>query len=556
MTTKLAFVTYETPFAPSGGIAAVMGRLPASVKSASQLEVVVLTPFHHKISKTSALATVDAGDTVVTYGGNQLKVNLKRYDADGISWYFLQPEHPKVFSGFPHPYLVGKTREEIASVLLRDSLVFGTSVISALKKLDTSANWILFLQDWEAATSALALSGQEQEWRLFATLHNSYDSPVTDAELAAHGISARGCPGKTVLSRAIPLLEDTVFTVSDQFAQDFTEDEFQSRVMADHLQGLLRPRLLGVNNGPFVDLAVDRNALASAILGDYRRLAEWKADNRNKAISALKQLSPSPEKPLWGDLKKFKHEETACWFVMAGRDDTRQKGYDVAAAGVRRFLSRGGDARFFFFPIPGDEGLDGLSFLSTLAKDFPAHVLVFPFIWREGFFATLQGASFGLMPSFYEPFGMANEFYLNGTVGIGRMTGGIIQQIVPLRSVSCFSHAAEMRASRWHSSSAHPTGLLFRERDDPGSSISDWRLINAANYVVGTGSPNRVEDRNQCSLFRSMAEELSISLDDAINLFANDVELYYSMLTEGIGYIQRSFSWRRTAHEYLRTVSG
>lgn len=61
MPTKLAFVTYETPFAPSGGIAAVMGHLPAFVKKASQFEAIVLTPYHHKIDKTTALPTKDAG---------------------------------------------------------------------------------------------------------------------------------------------------------------------------------------------------------------------------------------------------------------------------------------------------------------------------------------------------------------------------------------------------------------------------------------------------------------------------------------------------------------
>lgn len=480
-------------------------------------------------------------------------MNIKRHDTE-VSWYFLQPEENRYFAGYPHPYLVGKTPEEIARNLLRDSLVFGTGVVAALNELDGDANWVLFLQDWEAATVALAASHLHPSWRLFATLHNSYDSPVTDGDLIGSAIPAHCCPGVTVLNRAIPLLENTIFTVSDQFADDFTQDDFQSKVMADHLQDLLRPRLLGVNNGPFVDLAVDPDTLANAKRGDFDSFAKWKDTNRTKAISALNELTPSPEKPIWGELETFDQDKSACWFVMAGRDDTRQKGYDVAAAGIRRFLNSGGNARFFFFPIPGDEGLEGLSFLHKLAREFPRQVLVFPFIWREGFFATLQGASFGLMPSLYEPFGMANEFYLNGTVGIGRATGGIIQQIVPMQGLACFSHAVQIRTSRWHSSSARPTGLLFRERDNPDSSVADWRTINAANYKVGGASPDRVEQRNQFRLFRSMTEELSISLKDAVNLFVKNKELYYSMLTEGIDHIRRSFSWERTTHEYLRTI--
>ena len=233
------------------------------------------------------------------------------------------------------------------------------------------------------------------------------------------------------------MCKETIFTVSDQFAEDLCDDEFQSKIMAPHLNEMLRPRLLGVNNGPFADLAVDTDVLHKAAAGDYGPIAKWKTENRKKALSALKDFQPSPERPIWGDLAKFEPDPSLCWFVMAGRDDPRQKGYDIAAAATETFLKGNGQACFFFFPIPGDEGLAGLSFLENLAHEFPENILAFPFRWSDGFIATLRGASFGLMPSLYEPFGMANEFYLNGTLGIGRATGGIIQQIVPLHGVSC-----------------------------------------------------------------------------------------------------------------------
>ena len=41
---NIAFVSYETPFAPCGGIAAVMGRLPARVQAVSHVDSVVITP--------------------------------------------------------------------------------------------------------------------------------------------------------------------------------------------------------------------------------------------------------------------------------------------------------------------------------------------------------------------------------------------------------------------------------------------------------------------------------------------------------------------------------
>ena len=74
METKLAFITYETPFAPAGGVAAVMGRLPIYVKKASNLETVVLTPYHHRIARTASLATAEKGTAQVMYNHEPLSI--------------------------------------------------------------------------------------------------------------------------------------------------------------------------------------------------------------------------------------------------------------------------------------------------------------------------------------------------------------------------------------------------------------------------------------------------------------------------------------------------
>jgi glycogen synthase len=247
---------------------------------------------------------------------------------------------------------------------------------------------------------------------------------------------------------------------------------------------------------------------------------------------------------------------------MAGRDDPRQKGYDVFARAAEMFLEEEGRAeqdraRFLFFPIPGDEGLAGLGFLRMLAERFPESVLAFPFVFREGFTGALRGATYGVMPSLYEPFGMANEFYLNGTVGIGRATGGIIQQIVPLRTTPSFSSQVDQRAARWHDASASATGFLFREKDGLPSEIYDWRAINAANYERDGGTLDkpafdRVRERAQYPLFQSMAEELKHTLEDAAVVAREQPALYYRLLTAGISHIGKDFSWNRAALDYVR----
>jgi len=331
---------------------------------------------------------------------------------------------------------------------------------------------------------------------------------------------------------------------------DLTEDVLQAQVLADHLRPLFQYGLIGIDNGPFESLQVDPEAITLSMKGEVDALRTWKVDRRKAALRALERLVPSEEQPVWGDLGRLQREISACWFVIGGRDDPRQKGYDVAAAAVERYLAEHRNALFFFFPIPGDEGLEGLAFLQQLAERHPEHVLVCPFIWRDGFLATVQGAAFGVMPSFYEPFGGANEFYLNGTPVVGRATGGLVQQIVPLWGAASFSGAAQRRAERWHTVAGRPTGLLFRERDDLGTGVNDWRGINAAPYTPGA----RVQQRYVYPTFSAMVHELYLGLRDAASLYYERPVLYERMIQEGILYIQNALSWERAAQEYLRYI--
>lgn len=544
---NLAFVSYETPFAPCGGIAAVMGRLPAHVKAAARQETIVITPFHHRIEKTSSLERSHEGMVGIYFEGRTIMVNVYRHDDRGIPYYFLLPEETRFFNGVRHPYDVGPGE------LLRDALFFGAAVARVLHVIRPGQRWNLMLQDWESATVALALSDQPGAHRSFLTLHNSYDEAAPSDMLWQAGINGHACPGETILQRALGVTQHPVFTVSDQFASDFTEDVLQYKIMAPQLQNILRPRLIGVDNGPFVDLAIPADVMAAANAGSTKPLRKWKADHRAQFLAALESFEPADDRVVWGSLEQFDSRD-APWFVMAGRDDTRQKGYDVAAKAVTGFLEQGGVARFLFFPNPGDEGQPGLRFLQNVAERFPQSVLVFPFMFREGFVAALRGAAYGLMPSLYEPFGMANEFYLNGTVGIGRATGGILQQIVPLRAAAAFGRSVNYRAGRWHAASVQPTGILFREKDGLVSEATDWAGINAGHYDKHAGGVDRVMERSRYALFNSMAQELQVAIHDGVRVATQQPEIYDRLLLAGIAHVQHSFSWERAAQDYLRYV--
>lgn len=541
---NIAFVSYETSFAPCGGIAAVMGRLPARVQSTSNVETVVITPFHHRVPRMVSLGHSYEGSFGIKTADRTVVFHVHRHD-ERVPYYFLLPEDRQYFAGLRHPYDVP------GGDLVRDALLFGAAIPRALHVIDPGKRWTLLLQDWEAATAVLAMAENPGRSRAFVTLHNSYDCHVSPDQLLAAGINPDACPGGTILQRALPLTELPVFTVSEQFAHDLTEDKLQTHVFAPQLQLTLKPRLIGIDNGPFADVAVDAAPLEAAEAGNYLPLSEWKAHHRQAFLTAVENLKPTADKPVWGDFRSFRQDDSP-WFVMAGRDDPRQKGYDVLAHAAEMFLEQGGEARFLFFPMPGDEGIPGLNFLKKMAEKYPESVLAFPFMFREGFMAALRGATYGVMPSLYEPFGMANEFYLNGTPGIGRATGGIMQQIVPMRGIPSFKTPVQRATARWHSPSTPATGLMYREADDLPTEVDDWRGINAGQYSRTGESPNRVEERQHYALFQSMADELLLTLRDGVEIASQQPAVYFSMLTAGISHITQNFSWNRAALDYVR----
>jgi len=183
----LILVAYETRYARCGGITAVMNHLPGHLQAADGALVGVMTPFHHRIPETCGLPVRPAGQISVPFFGDPVSVAILRHD-DRWPWFFLDasgyrlpenrrssPEDERFFSGRRHPYDVGRHAAEQGAILRRDALFFGAAVARALHKLEPDGGWTLMLQDWQAASVALALAGRDRlpDLRLFLTLHNS-----------------------------------------------------------------------------------------------------------------------------------------------------------------------------------------------------------------------------------------------------------------------------------------------------------------------------------------------------------------------------------------------
>jgi glycogen synthase len=546
----IVFVTFETEFAPCGGLAAVMKIFPKQL--AKTESCCTIGPYFENITSKKQISTqiTNTGiEYALRFGDNSHVVRvLQHADDNAYTTYLLQSDG--CFTAPKDPYI----NPENPDKLLYDSLFFCAAVPKALATLGKSSDLVLHLQDWESASVAHTAKRERaiESAACLLTLHNPYDRGINGRDAGL--ISAQDLPGETVLTKMIPLVDGSLSTVSRNFADELTNDPLHTRVFADHLQEQFKSKgIVGVDNGlfgkhkfPFSD-----DAHHKAKQGDFGLIRKEKWERRI-ALSAtidkyLRDISGNPDAQVWGEGLNLSDPRLPV-FLFLGRDDPRQKGYDVAAEAIRAIPV--GRARYIFTPMPGDEGFDGLNFLKDLAEQRPGEVMVFPFrLDPEPFMALQRGSSYMAMFSLYEPFGGANEAYLAGMPVVARASGGLVQQTIPYESSTLSSYGQQL-IRKYHGQGGKPTGFLFREpslKDD----VIGWQKIVDCAYLHGEQEVDRIEDRRGIPLYDETVKRASQSLEAAIELYSSDQDAYAEMIFNGFKMLD-NFSWDRAIVEYRR----
>lgn len=547
----VGFVTFETELAPLGGLAAVMRVLPQSFTRLPGWSSFILAPFFRTITRCKP-KLYDAIQTTgqefpVVYGDHSHEVEVFQYMGHPEcptflidSPAFFNPPCDCVDPPNPqrpcNPYLYPDKPQQ----LLEDSLFFCAAVPKVLQALELTQDIVLSLQDWETAAVGLTIQKYPalSSVGCVLTLHNSYDQEVTKSEMQR--IFNNPLKGSTILSKVIPFLDAPLCTVSEQFASELVNEPLHSKVYAPHLQdGFTNKTIIGINNGLFGIRDFPENLITQTGDQDLAPLLEEKQRRQTEMIQVLEEYQPDQA---WGELTWDEFHGPV--FLFLGRDDSRQKGYDLAAAAIQHIPP--GQAKYIFTPIPGDEGLEGLSFLRDLSESRLGEVKVFPFRMARGFMELQKGASYMGMCSFYEPFGAATEGYTMGTPIVARATGGLIQQVVPYPSTCC-TPVVQTLAGKFHGDTALPTGFLFREPDLSSKVVeSGWKSILACKYWP---DGNRLEERKGIPLFESMVESASQALRDAIAVYSKDPLQYGQMMSAGFAMLDH-FSWDTAVEKY------
>jgi glycogen synthase len=571
---SIVFVSFESQYAKSGGLGAVMGILPKEVARREE-ECFLLAPYFKSITNLSDLRNKNKIKSFGQVGQFELRLDAStKYlidifeviGADAFTTYllasddgfFTAPKDPYVNPADPSQPMDPDVNPVRPEKLVEDSLLFYAAVPRVLVALGKTDNLILHLQDWEAACVAQAITNEPaiQSVACILTLHNPYDRYLEQAEVSEKSsrlIDYLGLQYSSVLAQTIPLVDGPLSTVSQNFADELLVSPLHHSIFAEHLQDLLEKRgLIGIDNGLFGKLKFpfSEKAQRAAERGGVDLIQEEKWSRRiqlGEVFQNYQAKIAASEHTIWGSELDLSDPAIPV-FLILGRDDPRQKGFDVVAAAIE-MIPRG-RARYIFTPIPGDEGLVGLRFLDSLAQARPGEVMVLPFrLDLEPFLALQHGSSFMVMCSLYEPFGAATEAYLAGMPVVARATGGLIQQVAPFQSASLSRHGRQL-AALFHDRNSNPTGFLFREPQIVNEE-EGWRKIVDCEYWKTDPRGDRVDERRGAVLFDSMAQRASWAFQDAIDLYQSDQRSYAQMIWSGFQLLPR-FSWSRAVSEYRR----
>ncbi|MBI4681803.1 MAG: glycogen/starch synthase [Nitrospirae bacterium] len=528
---NVVFCSFESRFARSGGLAAVTMNILPYLKEVNKIpNVLLMTPFYStimdktKLQPTGKYFSIPFNNKTVNVEMYEYTWNYSKPRNGSVKEYYLKAEGFFETSGVvKDPYVYNDSDRQLNDTLMSENVLFFCKAVPyALQSLGILENIIFHLQEWQTSLISLTakeamLDGTLQSCGSVQTMHNSYDSFVPWQALS--GITKRALKqktgtGLTAYQTGLQLVDAPVTTVSDNFAKEFTSDILQTDYFAPHLQNIFKKSgVYGVDNGMFIEVSPDFAKKEKHTIDELRKIKLQKRKALLKVLSAYKPKERFGELTYKGKTIS-KLPDNIPVVVMSGRLDPMQKGYDILLRAVEKFSED--ELKVVLTPMA--IRLADLDYFHEVAGKCKGNLTVFPVRLERGYQELQSGATFGIMPSIYEPFGAAVEYMANGTVNIGRATGGLVDQI----NSDC--------------------GFLYKE------DAVTYTLENIRSFVE-TGDV--VQMRKMNPWVQSMADNLYDVLKKAFHMYQHDQEDYYKLVRNGLKKVS-SFSWETNARKYFQ----
>ncbi len=408
---KIVFIGSEaTPFAKSGGLADVLGALPKALAVLGH-DIRVVLPKHNVVKAYYDEWLEDHGHTRVKIHDKREYAGFQSMTRDGVTWYFVDNEYyfgyrENLYGDFDDGERYG---------------FFNHAALALVDALCPDAD-VLHLNDWQTGLIPFILDETDMYPSLsnvptLFTIHNiAYQGAFDKALFPYLNIpydDALEYDNQINFLKTGIVKSDHLSTVSPSYAEELTYAYF-----GYGMEGLLQERsdrLKGILNG--IDYSVFNPEADPHIAENYSTYNHVKGKNANKeALLNMFYLEPL-DKPLICVVSRL----------------TEQKGFNLLRVALEFFLER---EEFQFIVLgSGDEDIKG--YFEYLRRKHP-HLIGLYFGQSDKIARQIYaGADFLLMPSKYEPCGLAQLIALRyGAVPIVRQTGGLRDTITPYNKYS------------------------------------------------------------------------------------------------------------------------
>jgi len=415
------------PFAKTGGLADVLGALPAAIAALGH-DVTVYLP-RYRQTQLEEPKTVIRSITVPFDDQYRFCSVLDGGKRSGVQFYFI--DYPPFFD---RDYLYGTPIGDYPDNAERFAL-YCRAVIESTKVL--GAPDIFHCHDWQSALIPVLLRSLYEDDPAFAgvatvfTIHNigyqglfpSETIPLLMLPWDLFTINRLEFFGKVNFLKGALVFSDFVTTVSRKYSQ-----EIQTSENGFGLEGVLKARaatVAGILNG--VDYGAwnpetDKHIAAHYSADDLSGKAECKRDlMREMGLAAA-----DPDLPIVGLVSRF----------------ASQKGFDLIAQ-VADWLAR--EDLLFVALGSGDKSFEDL--FRRVCRQYPSKFAVKIAYDNPLAHKIEAGSDMFLMPSRYEPCGLNQIYSLRyGTPPIVRATGGLDDTI-----------------EQWDTKTSRGTGFKFHE---------------------------------------------------------------------------------------------
>jgi len=405
---KIAIVAAEiTPWAKAGGLADVIGALPAALRQSGAEPAVILPGYR---SVLDALKTTPVAENLsVPVGGSSERFDLLRAETrDGVPLYLVK--HP---ANFDRAGIYGERGADYPDNLQRYVMFGRAAALVAARFIQPD---VLHAHDWHAAVAPIvARADPALRDALGATLtvftaHNlafqgifeAADFDLLNLDRSYFSVECLEFWGRGNLMKGAIVLADGASTVSPTYAREVSSDP----ELGFGLEGVLRSkgsRFVGILNG--ADYTEWNPAIDPMIAANYTP-----ARREGKAVCrrALRKMAGLPDRddaPIVGMVTRM----------------TPQKGINLLGEALDAVMGLGMQIVML---ASGDPTLE--NFFKSAEERFPGQLRV-QLAFDNAFAHQIQaGSDIFLMPSRFEPCGLTQMYALKyGTAPLVRATGGL-----------------------------------------------------------------------------------------------------------------------------------